>query len=166
MQHSRSPLSHDFAATERSANTDEVMQSSAIRWIHLTGKGKFRSLGRSGDDEIMVSIGEGGVQISLDISTSARSNSMRPKSACDMSRTLYSHPEAVLSTERSMAPACPSPASNKKPSLCRAEDKEPERREDWPRDGECGRERAAARGARQRATARPCARSIRVFAYP
>jgi hypothetical protein len=49
-------------------------------------------------------------------------------------------------------------------SLCRAEEKEPERREDRPRDGEYGRERAAARGASQRA--RPCARSIRVFAYP
>jgi hypothetical protein len=31
VQHSRSPLSHDSAATKRSANTDEVMQSSAIR---------------------------------------------------------------------------------------------------------------------------------------
>jgi hypothetical protein len=63
-----------------------------------------------------VSIGEGGVQISPDISTSARSSSMRPKSAYDMSRTLYSRPEAVFSTERSMAPACPSPASSKKPT--------------------------------------------------
>ena len=64
----------------------------------------------------MVSIGEGGVQISPDISTSARSNSMHPKSACDMSRILYSRPEAVLLTERSMAPACPSSASSKKPT--------------------------------------------------
>jgi hypothetical protein len=115
VQHSRSPLSHDSAATERSAKTDEVMQSSAIRRIHLIGKGKFKSLGRNGDDE-MVSIGEGGVHISLDISTSVRSSSMRSKSACDMWRTLYLRPEAVLSTERSMALACPSPASSKTPT--------------------------------------------------
>lgn len=36
------------------------------------------------------------------ISTSASSISSRPKSACDMSLTLYSRPEDVFSTERAM----------------------------------------------------------------
>jgi hypothetical protein len=43
-------------------------------------------------------------RIPCSISTSIRSNSMCPKSACNMSRTMYSTP--VFSTESSMAPGC------------------------------------------------------------